>query len=138
MHPFQLPFFLRLVRRKFPVVLTLVAWLLATGSHWDVIQTMAWTRMLVHNTRTLPLLKAVQRTFRPEGRCSVCKAVAAAKQQEQSNGVPERKFDGKILLAFEPTPTVVIEEPRFVPFVSRAECAFSADRAAPPRRPPRV
>ena len=33
------------MRRKLSLVLTLTAWLLATGSHWDLVQTFAYARM---------------------------------------------------------------------------------------------
>src|SRR5471032_1474735 len=90
---FVRPAFRALVRRQLSLLLTLAAWLLATGSQWDLVQTFAWGRMFVENTRTLPLLEAAQRTFSPEGRCPICAAVSAAKQQQENSApLPTGKF----------------------------------------------
>src|ERR1700712_3398132 len=68
----------------FSLLLTLTAWLLATGSHWDLLQTFAWGRMLATYSQSMPLLEAAQKTFSPDGMCGICHAVADAKQKESA------------------------------------------------------
>lgn len=127
------------MRRQFSLLLTLAAWLLATGSQWDFVQTFAWGRMFVANACTMPLLDAVQRTFSPEGRCELCAAVSAAKQQEENSApVPEGKAAGKIVLFCQPAPAPVVATPAFAPWSPSDPLVASLGRSAPPLPPPRV
>lgn len=126
--------------RRSSLVLTLVAWLFATGTQWDAVQTFAWARMLATNLQTLPFSAALDRTFSPEGRCELCNAVSTAKQQREDSTptTPGGKADGKVLMIFQPGSAVVLTAPDFAPW-SRSETAFaSAPRAAPPLPPPRA
>ncbi len=128
----------RIVRRKIPLILTLIAWLFATGSHWDLAQAFAWARMFAENAQTMPVLAALDRTFRPDERCDLCKAISSGRTAQESPGLPEQKFEGKVVLTFEPAERVVVAVPRFAAWPIGADAEVSADRAAPPRRPPRV
>ncbi len=128
----------RIVRRKTPLILTLIAWLFATGSHWDLVQAFAWARMFAENAQTMPVLAALDRTFRPDERCSLCKAVSSGRSEQESPGLPEQKFEGKVVLTFEPEERVIIDVPRFAAWPVAADARISVDRAAPPLRPPRV
>lgn len=131
--------FVRLVRRRLSLIFTLAAWLLATGSQWDLVQTFAWARMFATNAQTLPLIEAAQLTFSPEGRCEICHAVSNAKQQQENSAtVPGGKLDAKILLAFEPAPSPVVAAPDFSPWSLSDPFAPAMTRAAPPVPPPRV
>lgn len=128
------------MRHRLSLVLTLTAWLLATGSHWDLVQTFAWGRMIAGYSHTMPLSQAVRLTFTPDNMCGVCRAVADAKQQEDSDRttVPGGKLDAKILLACSRPPDVVVGAPD-VTFRSLSEPLIPAlRRAAPPVPPPRV
>ena len=96
------------VHRKLPLVLTLTAWLFATGSQWDLVQTFAWARMFADNVRTMSIETALARTFSPEGRCRMCNAVTSAKQQqENADDTPSGKVTGKTVLVYLPAPAVV-------------------------------
>lgn len=128
------------MRRRLSLLLTLAAWLLATGSQWDFVQTFAWGRMFVANAQTMPLLDAAQRTFSPEGRCPICAAVSVAKQQQEENAatVPDGKAAGKIFLLYQPAPAPVVAAPAFSPWSLSDPLVRTLDRAAPPLRPPRT
>lgn len=128
------------MRRRLSLILTLAAWLLATGSQWDLVQTFAWGRMFVLNARTRPLLEAARFTFSPEGRCAICNTVSHAKRQQQENSatIPGGKPDAKILLAFEPAPSPVVAAPDSSPWSLRDPLAPAMTRAAPPVPPPRA
>ena len=93
--------------------LTVVFVAFPTGSHWDLVQTFAWGRMIAHYAQTMPLSDAVSRTFRPTTLCNLCEMVSSAqKEQEQREhsgaGV---KLDSKILLVFQKSPEFVIARP---------------------------
>lgn len=127
------------MRHRLSLILTLFAWLLATGSQWDVVQTFAWGRMFATNVQTLSLLKAADRTFSPEGRCELCCAVSAAKQQQENSAtIPGGKIESKIFLLFEPAPRPVVAAPVFSPWSLSDPLAPSLARSAPPVPPPRV
>jgi len=126
--------------RQLSLVLTLAAWLLATGSHWDVVQTFGWGRMIVTYAHSMPLLRAVQQTFSGDEMCGVCQMVHRAKQQQDASGakVPGTQAPEKIL--FVGTSRVrVLASPAalcagLVPAVS---AWLSAQRPVPPLPPPR-
>lgn len=131
------------MRRNFSLILTLCAWLLATGSHWDLVQTFAWGRMIATYSQSMSLTKAVQKTFSVEGMCGLCETVSTAKQQNAANSsapnAPGKSF-GKIHLVFAPASGA--------PFLLTPSIIFSwspsdqivppATRAAPPVPPPRA
>jgi hypothetical protein len=128
------------MRRKLSLVLTLTAWLLATGSHWDLVQTFAYARMFADNARTLSLEAAVTRTFSPEGRCEICTAVDTAKQSPDHANAPAsaEKFAGKILLTHEPEAFFLFDLPPVSAWFDSAPRLTSAERSAPPLPPPRA
>lgn len=76
-------------------ILLIVALLMATGSHWAVLQSIAWTSMLVDNLRNSSLTEAVQRTFDGNHPCALCKQIAAGKKSEKKAEFPTvlKKFD---------------------------------------------
>ena len=130
------------MRRKLSLVLTLCAWLLATGSHWDLVQTFAWGRMIATYSESMSFTQAVQKTFSAGATCGVCDAVATAKQQETADSsaptAPGKSF-GKILLVFAPeslSPLFIL--PVVLPWSPGDQSALSVCRAAPPLPPPRA
>lgn len=128
------------MRRQFALILTLAAWLLATGSHWDAVQAFGWGRMIVTYAHSMPLLRAVQQTFSGDEMCGVCQMVHRAKQQQDAAGakVPGTKAPEKILFVAT-SRMLVLASPAatcagLVPAVS---ALLSAERTAPPLPPPR-
>jgi len=99
------------MRRKFSLILTLAAWLLATGSHWDLVQTFGWGRMIATYAQSMSFTQAVKKTFSAGETCGVCEAVATAKQQDAADAsaptAPGKSF-GKIHLVFAPDSTPVL------------------------------
>jgi hypothetical protein len=124
--------------RRFQLTAVLLAWLLATGSQWDLAQTFAWGRMIATRAHTVPLIEAVRLTFTPGNECEVCDAVNAAKQQQDNPATPSAKAPGKLLLVLQPTPAFVIAVPEFSPWSLSDFTVPDASRAAPPLPPPRA
>jgi hypothetical protein len=128
------------MRQKISVILVLAAWLLATGSQWDVAQTFAWGRMVATNSRSMSLGQAVQKTFSGE-MCSLCLAVQQAKQQQDADQAksPGGKLPGKVLLIGVPGTLVYLSPaPLCAGLTSAVPAPLSAGRSAPPSPPPRV
>ncbi|MBE0540778.1 MAG: hypothetical protein IH623_05275 [Verrucomicrobia bacterium] len=69
-------------------VLLIVALLAATGTHWAVLQSVAWTTMLVDNLRTVPLREAVERTFDGKHPCKLCHEISKGKAAEKNTEFP--------------------------------------------------
>ena len=128
------------MRQRISLILTLTAWLLATGSHWDLVQTYAWGRMIADYSGQMTLADAVTKTFSPKTMCRLCRAVADAKQRSANNpAIPGGKSPGKILLVCAPR-ALVFANP--APICAVAVAAFPApaseERPAPPSPPPRA
>jgi len=77
------------VLRRFGHLLLIVAFLAAVGGHWMILQTFAWSTMLVENLQTASLSKAVERTFDGEHPCKLCKRIAEDKQSEKQSEFPQ-------------------------------------------------
>jgi hypothetical protein len=130
------------VRHKLSLVLTLCAWLLATGSHWDLVQTFAWGRMIATYSESMSFTQAVQKTFSAGATCSVCEIVATAKSHDATSpaapNTPGKTLE-KIHLVFAPAPVAPL-------LLSSASFSWSlsdqtvpaSSRAAPPVPPPRA
>ncbi len=77
---------------------TVTVLVLALGLHWVVLQTIAWTGMIINYSRDASFSQAVSRTFDGQHPCSMCtvikKARAEQKQHEQEEPVkPGTKLD---------------------------------------------
>jgi len=128
------------MRPRFSLILTLFAWLLATGSHWDLVQTYAWGSMIADYTQRMPFAAAVKKTFSAETMCEICHVVADAKKSSANEAAaPGPKSTGKIFLVTAPAGSVVFKPaaactglvPSIVP-------PSSVERASPPSPPPRA
>lgn len=65
--------------RPIRVGLVLFAWLMASGSLWDVVQVFAWGRMYVLNLETQSMTEALAYTFSEDAMCGLCETVQVAK-----------------------------------------------------------
>ncbi len=66
--------------------LMLIAALLgATGSHWVVLQSVAWATMLADNAKTDTLETALAKTFDGKHPCALCKQIAKGRQSEKKS-----------------------------------------------------
>ena len=77
-------------------LLLIVALLAATGGHWAVLQSVAWTTMIAANLSTESFSDAVKNTFDGQHPCSLCQAVSTGKKSEQKSEAPApelKKFE---------------------------------------------
>ncbi len=72
---------------RFGHLVLIVALLGATGTHWAVLQSVAWATMLADNARTEPLQTALAETFDGQHPCSLCKQIAKGTQSEHKSDV---------------------------------------------------
>lgn len=83
------------------------------GTHWVLLQTLAWTTMLADNLQSAPLGEALEKTFDGKHPCPICLAIAAGKKAEQ-----KKEFTAPVLkLEFPPVREnfVLIAPARFLP-----------------------
>jgi hypothetical protein len=125
------------MRQRLQLSALLLAWLMATGSQWDLVQVLAWGRMFASYSRSMSVESALRLTFNPDKMCSVCKMVKAAKQQQEQSPVAPSKALGKILLVFAPVPTVFVAAAPTERWPAGMKTMLSAERGAPPIPPPR-
>lgn len=125
--------------RQCSLILTLVAWLFATGSHWELVQTFAWGRMITTYSRSMPLLQAVKKTFSGEAMCGICEAVREARQQDANDArAPGPKAPEKIFIVSVPSaPVLASPVPVCAGLVPDLLALASAELFAPPGPPPR-
>ncbi len=128
------------MRRRLSLVSLLCAWLLATGSQWDVVQTFAWGKMIVTYAQTMPLADAVRLTFTAGNECGVCEIVNEARQQQSDAtlpGEPSGKL-AKIPLVFQASSVFVASAPAVLGLSPDVLLEMQGvARAAPPVPPPR-
>lgn len=79
-------------RRVFGVAVCLLALFAASGGHWTVLQTIAWSRMLVEYSRDATLAEAARDTFSGKRPCALCKKIREGRQQEE-NRTPLLKWE---------------------------------------------
>lgn len=128
------------VRQRVSFILALFAWLLATGSHLDVVQTIGWGRMFASYAQTMSLTEAARLTFVSDNFCDVCTFVQTSKQarEGQAAPVPAGASSTKVILAFQPSPVFVLSAPPLAPWLAEDQTAVGASRSAPPTPPPRA
>lgn len=129
------------MRLRIARIFACLAWLFASGGQWDVIQTLAWGRMIVGYSRTMALDEAVTQTFDADNLCGVCEWVAESKTRDSASGTDtpgDLVAKARPPLAMPPTyvffhaSSAVREWPRHE--AQRAE----QWRDAPPVEPPRA
>src|SRR5688572_9710274 len=81
----------------------LFAWLCANGALLDVVQVVAWGKMLSNYTTTMSVAAALDATFDPAKPCEMCVGVAAAKEDLAQKRIPGtiEQNSVKLVLAFE-------------------------------------
>ena len=87
------------VLRKVSRLIVILALLASIGGHWALLQSVAWTRMIIERTRADSFATAVQTTLDGAHPCDLCKRITAGKQNEQP---PEKApLNGKVDLLCE-------------------------------------
>jgi len=116
-------------------VLLIVALLVATGGHWALFQTVAWTNMLADNLQTASISEALTRTFDGKHPCNMCHEIAAAKKSEKKSDWPSL---GKKLEFTSERPAFVFSAPGEFDWLTTFSGTFASWSEAPPTPPPLV
>ncbi|PWT79907.1 MAG: hypothetical protein C5B58_12640 [Acidobacteria bacterium] len=86
---------LGIVLRGVGRIVTIGALCCAIGLHWIVLQSFAWTSMLIDYSKRAPLCQAIVETFDGAHPCSLCHVVATGKASEKKSDIqsPAQKID---------------------------------------------
>lgn len=127
------------MRRKLSLITMLAAWLLATGSHWDLVQTFAWGRMIATYSKSMTVSQAVKLTFTADNLCGICETVRDIDLDHRDAALPaDGKSFGKILLVYQPEPAFFAALPQTGKLSANDFAPEQRDRHPPPVPPPRV
>ena len=110
---------------------------LSLGLHWAVLQTAAWTGMLVSYSRHSSFSEALSKTFDGKHPCSLCIAVQKGRAGEKEQDQQPVKSDLKLFLAGV-TQSMVIEVPFHFTRLHSGDVRAEARRDDPPKPPPRI
>ncbi len=113
-------------------VLVLIAAVQILGGHWAVLQTLAWTGMLIENVRTAPISEAVTKTFDGSKPCSLCLAVKSGRESEGKQDVAKLLVKIEAILA----PAVLLPPPASAPLSQVSPALEAGARSFPPQTPP--
>jgi hypothetical protein len=123
------------VLKRFGHVLLIVALLCATGTHWIMLQSVAWATMLVDNAQSGDLGTAITKTFDGKHPCALCKVVTQGKQSEKKSdahlGVQKLEF-------YDQTAALILDPPTKFQWLTSRDCIELAVSDAPPVPPPRL
>ena len=127
------------VNRKVSLILTLTAWLFATGSHWDLLQTFAWGKMFATYAQSMSYTDAAKLTFSADNLCGVCEIVADAEQtdadRESATGNTGAR---KIQLSLVNVPQITLSAPDAHRWSLSNQDMPIPRGASPPTPPPRA
>jgi hypothetical protein len=109
-----------------------LAWTI--GLHWALLQSVAWTGMVIAYAQDAGLKEALVRTFDGKHPCPLCKEIAKGKQSEKkSDFQPEmKKFEFS-----HATTSFVFSPPQYFWTVRSRDGFGSARSHEPPVPPPR-
>ncbi|MEO8351402.1 MAG: hypothetical protein ABI680_06705 [Chthoniobacteraceae bacterium] len=113
-------------------LLLIIALLVSAGGHWVVLQSVAWTSMLVERSREVAFIEAVKVTFDGSHPCGLCQKIESGREQEKQH---DRTLAiAKLELFYEPPLGSLFPPPSVRDF--RSESAFGSPRSQAPRVPP--
>ena len=115
-------------------IFLIVALLMATGSHWALLQSVAWTNMLADNLRSYSFTEAVHRTFDGKHPCRLCCQIAEGKKAEKKTEIP---VEIKKLEFVQLSAPMILTAPRMVELEVRSGWAIDSLTHRPLSPPPR-
>ena len=122
--------------RVFGYPLLFLAMFSIAGGHWAVLQSVAWTGMVIEYSKTSPLGVALEKTFSGKNPCELCHVVTEGREKESrlpATVKADKKIDKFIARASQPAP-----DPFESPFSYPPDCDETAcvRPSAPPGHVP--
>lgn len=114
------------------VVLTLLC---TVGTHWTILQSVAWVRMTVSFAQTAPLSEALAKTFDGKHPCQLCKLVQNGKKSEKRQDAKTESFKMDLCLGSQP---ITLSAPALKRLSNLRDPLPGLLLHAPPSPPPRL
>jgi hypothetical protein len=117
------------------ILLSLVLLLSLSGAHWWLLQSLAWSQMLVTYSARSGLIKGVEETFDGDHPCRMCKAIKQARESTASQPAslaPTQKSADVLGLP----PEIPVRETRLAFSLPENRDQDAASFRAPPPVPP--
>lgn len=109
---------------------------LSLGLHWAVLQSVAWTGMIVRYSQTDTLFSAIQKTFDGKHPCSLCRFINEARNQRDNRSEDKLPtFPNKLDPAPLTDPTWSCSAPEVAPLVLKSS-PFPLPLTREPLTPP--
>ncbi len=112
----------------------ILALLGATGTHWVMLQSIAWAAMLTENAREATISEAFEKTFDGKHPCSLCKEIAKGQQSEKKSD--QRSEIKRLDFVYQPS-VLLIEPSSHLRLFDELRVIAGVREEAPPTRPPR-
>ena len=103
------------LRRKFSIACLLLAWLCANGAVWNVVQVVAWAKMIRDYSQVMPAAQALELTFDGTAPCNLCHLAQSGENASREAESPAALGGEteKILLLADCVPAPVLVAPDF-------------------------
>lgn len=82
------------VRRQFSIGCLLLAWLCANGAVWNVVQVVAWAKMVHDYSQVMPVAQALTITFDGSLSCHLCSIAQQAQDATREQLPHEARLGG--------------------------------------------
>ena len=117
--------------RKWVVVCAII---LGMGAHWAILQSVAWTGMMISYSQCSTFKEALRKTFNGQHPCKLCQVVRAARNSErdQKNQVLSLKLDPFVARL----PARLLFPPTLEPVSTSLLDLYCSSVEAPPTPPP--
>lgn len=123
--------------RGFAQITTACVLALSLGIHWTLLQTVAWTGMVISYSQRAPLREAISKTFDGKHPCALCKAIqkgrAAEQKRDSQQLTPSVKLDAAVV--WQGTDFIFAAGREKTP---SSDTNFSPRQEAPPKPRPRL
>lgn len=118
-------------------IATVLMLVLSLGLHWAVLQTVAWTGMIIAYSQNDSLQGAVGKTFDGQHPCPMCKAIKQGRAEERQQS--QQKSDSTVKLEFPLlTESLRLTAPEFGADVCFFIPHLTSSASEPPTPPPRL
>ncbi len=116
---------------------TVLVLVLTLGLHWALLQTVAWTGMIISYSQENSLSAAISMTFDGEHPCAMCKVIKQGRAGERKQN--QQQPDNRLKLEFPlPDDNCVFIEPTPVEASSAFTCFPASFHTKTPTPPPRA
>lgn len=127
------------MRRHVSIAALVLGWLCANGAIWNVVQVVAWARMIHDYSQVMPAARAVTLALSGDAPCDVCKFVDTARDTA-GRELPRDAALGatdKLVLALHPSAPIVLPVPDST-WPPIGDFSGSERREPVPLPPPRI